>query len=87
MKLPIPLEGSHSSRSENRSSIRMPRKNVGIEAKNSPVTVVIISTAEYFFTAAVTPMGTPSRHATSIEKNASFSVVGNLGRRISNTGR
>ena len=81
------LDGSHSSRSENSSIINMPRKIVGIDAKNSPVTATSMSAAEYFFTAASTPMGTPSVHATAMAKNASFSVVGNLGSRMSYTGR
>ena len=82
-----PLLGNHPSFSANNSIINIPRKKVGMEAKNRAVTVVSVSITEYFLTAAIIPIGMPSRAATTIEKNASFSVVGNFGSRISNTGR
>lgn len=71
-----PLDGSQCRMPENSRISRMPDQKMGIDTPTSAMSMLTLSAALFFFTAASTPKATPTIDATMMAQIASSAVAG-----------
>ena len=71
-----PLDGSTCRMPANSRISRMPDQKMGMDTPTRATTMLTLSAALFFFTAANTPKATPTRAATMMAQMASSAVAG-----------